>query len=252
MKGIEKRCHPRISALEGDNMTSALSAFPVTARWVPARPDVLQLYSFPTPNGVKVSIILEETGLPYEAHLVDIRAGDQKTPEFLSLNPNGKIPAILDPAGPGGRPMALWESGAILLWLAEKTGQLMLADPAARQETVQWVMFQMGGLGPMLGQLGWFTTGDGKAIEDPRPRDRYRAEAARLLRVLDARMEGRDWIMGDYSIADIAICPWLRTLRDFYKAGPETGWNELRHVPAWLDRFLDRPAVKRGLSIPRR
>lgn len=233
-------------------MTSAFSAFPVTARWVPGNPDRLQLYSFPTPNGVKVSIMLEETGLAYEPHLVDIRTGDQKTAEFLSLNPNGKIPAILDPDGPGGQPLALFESGAILLWLAEKTGQLMPVGPVARQEAVQWLMFQMGGLGPMLGQLGWFTTGDGKAIEDARPRERYRAEAARLLRVLDDRMAGRDWIMGDYSIVDIAICPWLRTLRDFYKAGPETGWDDLRHVPAWLDRFLARSAVQRGLAIPKR
>ena len=231
---------------------TALAEFPVAARWPAADPAVLQLYSFPTPNGVKVSIMLEETGLAYEAHLVDIRTGDQKSWAFLSLNPNGKIPAILDPDGLEARPLALFESGAILVWLAEKTGQLMPADPSLRQETLQWLMFQMGGIGPMFGQLGWFTTGDGKVIDDPRPRDRYRAEAARLLRVLEGRMAGRDWIMGEYSIADIGILPWLRTLRDFYKAGAETGWDDLRHVPAWLDRFLARPAVQRGLEVPRR
>lgn len=220
-------------------------------KWPPRHPEVIQLYSLATPNGVKVSIALEETGLPYEAHLVDFARNDQTSREFLSLNPNNKIPAIIDPDGPDGAPLALFESGAILLYLAEKSGRL-LAKGAARWEAIQWLMFQMGGVGPMFGQVGYFHHFAGKEIEDPRPRERYYAEARRLLAVLDGRMAGRDWIAGDYSIADIAICPWLRTLRDYYQAGEAVGWPELRHVPAWLDRFLARPAVQRGLRIPAR
>lgn len=227
-----------------------LAQFPITARWAPRTPGAIQLYSLPTPNGVKVSIMLEETGLPYDAHLVDFGANDQMSPAFLSLNPNNKIPAIIDPEGPEGRPLALFESGAILIYLAEKTGKLL--PEAERYHILQWLMFQMGGLGPMFGQLGYFHTFAGKEIEDPRPKDRYRAEAARLLRVLDGALAGRDWVAGDYSIADIAIAPWLRTLRDFYKAGEITGWGELANVPAYLDRFLERPAVQRGLVQPPR
>ncbi len=228
-----------------------LSAFPVTRRWPATRPDVLQLYSLTTPNGVKVSIMLEETGLPYEAHLVDFGTNDQMTAEFLSLNPNNKIPAILDPNGPDGAPMPLWESGAILIYLAEKTGMFLPAG-AARHQVLQWLMFQMGGLGPMFGQVGFFHHFAGKEIEDPRPKARYAGEAARLLRVLDGQLAGGGWVAGDYSIADIAIGPWLRTLRDYYKAGEIVGWGDLRNVPAYLDRFLARPAVQRGLAIPAR
>jgi len=223
---------------------------PVTRRWPPVRPDVIQLYSFPTPNGVKVSIALEELGLPYDAHRVHIGKGDQTTPEFLALNPNNKIPAIIDPDGPGGAPLALWESGAILIYLAEKAGALMPADPARRWEALQWVMFQMGGVGPMFGQLGFFHAMGGKDIDDKRPRDRYAAEATRLLGVLDARLDGRDWVMGDYSIADIALAPWVRTLRDFYQAGDLVGLDARRNTLAWLDRFQERPAVQRGLVVP--
>src|SRR5688572_12832889 len=198
---------------------SELSAFPITARWPANHPDRLQLYSLPTPNGVKVSIMLEEIGLPYEVHLVDFGKDDQKTPEFLSLNPNNKIPAILDPNGPGGKPLGLFESGAILIYLAEKTGQLMPADPAARYETIQWLMFQMGGIGPMFGQLGFFHKFAGKDYEDKRPRDRYVAESKRLLAVLDQRLESRRWIMGDdYTIADIATFGWVRNLIGYYEA----------------------------------
>jgi len=228
-----------------------LSMFPVTRRWPARNPGAIQLYSLPTPNGVKVAIALEETGLAYDAHLVDFATDDQTTPEFLSLNPNNKIPAIIDPDGPGGRPLPLWESGAILLYLAEKSGQLIPAGPR-RWEVIQWLMFQMGGVGPMFGQVGFFHHFAGKEIDDPRPRARYYAEARRLLGVMDGRMAGRDWIAGDYSIADIAICPWLRTLRDYYQAGEAVGWDDLAHVPAWLDRFLARPAVRRGLTIPAR
>lgn len=230
--------------------TSDLSQFPITRRWPAADPDVIQLYSLPTPNGVKVSIMLEETGLPYEPHLVRFSENDQMTPEFLSLNPNNKIPAIIDPNGPEGAPLPLFESGAILIYLAEKTGQLL--PQAQRYEVLQWLMFQMGGIGPMFGQLGFFHKFAGSEIEDPRPKERYRAEVERLLKVLDGALEGRDWIAGDYSIADIAICPWLRTLREIYMATEITGWDDLKNVPAYLDRFLARPAVQRGLDIPKR
>lgn len=212
---------------------------------------MIQLYSLPTPNGVKVSIALEELGLPYEAHRIDFAQEDQMSPEFLSLNPNNKIPAILDPDGPGGKPLALFESGAILMYLAEKSGQLLPQGPG-RWEVIQWLMFQMGGVGPMFGQVGYFHHFTGKAIEDPRPRTRYYNESKRLLGVLDQRMAGREWIAGDYSIADIAICPWIRNLRDGYAAGAETGLNDMANVLAWLDRFLARPAVQRGLTIPAR
>jgi len=227
-----------------------LSAFPITVRWPAADPSVIQLYSLPTPNGVKISIMLEEIGLPYEPHLVRFDTNDQMTPEFLSLNPNNKIPALIDPNGPDGKPLRLFESGAILIYLAEKSGKLL--PQSNRYEVLQWLMWQMGGLGPMLGQLGFFHTFAGKEIEDPRPKERYRAEAERLLKVLDGALAGREWIAGDYSIADIAIAPWLRTLRDFYKAAEITGWSELSNVPAYLERFLARPAVVRGLAIPKR
>jgi GSH-dependent disulfide-bond oxidoreductase len=228
-----------------------LSAFPITRRWPAADPGVLQLYSFPTPNGVKVSIALEETGLPYEAHKVTLSDADVKSPEFLSLNPNNKIPAILDPNGPGGVPLGLFESGAILIYLAEKTGKLLPADPADRYRAIQWTMFQMGGVGPMFGQVGFFVKFAGSQIEDPRPRERYLTEAKRLLAVLEHEMQGRDWIAGDYSIADIAIVPWLRAL-DFYGVREMLGWADHPNLVAWLDRFLARPAVQAGLNIPPR
>jgi GST-like protein len=225
---------------------------PVARRWPPVRPDTIQLYSFPTPNGVKVSIALEELGLPYDAHTVHIGRGDQTSPEFLALNPNNKIPAIIDPNGPGGVPVTLWESGAILVYLAEKAGALLPADPAGRWQVMQWLMFQMGGIGPMFGQLGFFHAMGGKEIEDKRPRDRYVAEATRLLGVLDAQLTGRDWVAGAYSIADIAIAPWVRTLRDFYKAGDLVGLEARTNVNAWLARFEERPAVQRGMVVPPR
>jgi len=229
-----------------------LSAFPITRRWPAAHPDRLQLYSLNTPNGVKVSIMLEEIGLPYEAHLVDITKDESWTPEFLSLNPNGKIPAILDPDGPGGKPLALFESGAILVYLAEKTGRLLPADPAARYETLQWVMFQMAAVGPMFGQVGFFHRFAGRAYEDKRPLQRYVAESKRLLGVLDGRLADRDWIMGDYSIADVATLGWVRNLIGFYEARDLVEFDTLSHVPAWLERGLARPAVQRGLEIPSR
>lgn len=228
-----------------------LSAFPITRKWPAARPDLLQLYSLPTPNGVKVSILLEECGLPYEVHRVAFDTNDQFSPEFLSLNPNNKIPAILDPDGPGGQPLALWESGVILIYLAEKTGQFLPADPARRYETLQWLMFQMGGIGPMFGQVGFFTIFAGKDFEDKRPRDRYTTEARRLLGVLNQRLKDRQWIMGDdYTIADIAILPWVRNLVEKYKVGDLVGYADFTEVQRVLANFVARPAVQKGLTIP--
>jgi GSH-dependent disulfide-bond oxidoreductase len=230
-----------------------LSSFPITQRWPATHPGWLQLYSLPTPNGVKVSIMLEEIGLPYEVHLVDFNTNDQKTPEFLSLNPNGKIPAILDPDGPGGKPLGLFESGAILQYLAEKTGKLLPADAARRYETIQWLHFQMGGIGPMFGQLGFFNKFAGKEIADKRPLERYVAETKRLLGVIDGRLDGRQWIMDDdYSIADISMLGWVRNLIGFYEARDLVGFDDFKHVAAWLERGLARPAVQRGLNIPKR
>ena len=226
---------------------------PITARWPAAHPDRLQLYSLPTPNGVKVSILLEETGLPYEPHLVSFETNDQLSPEFLALNPNNKIPAILDPNGPGGQPLALFESGAILLYLAEKTGRLMPQDAAARYHAIQWLMWQMGGLGPMFGQLGFFHKFAGKDFEDKRPRDRYVAESKRLLSVLEQRLQGRPWVMGEqYTIADIAILPWVRNLVGFYGAGELVEFGQFQEVQRVLAAFVARPAVARGLAIPAR
>ena len=230
-----------------------LSGFPITKLWPAANPDVIQLYSFPTPNGVKVSIALEELGLPYEPHRVAFERNEQLSPEFLSLNPNNKIPAILDPNGPGGKPLALFESGAILIYLAEKAGKLIPKDPARRYEAIQWVMFQMGGIGPMFGQLGFFNKFAGKDYEDKRPRDRYVAESKRLLGVLDKHLANRAWIMGDeYTIADIASFPWIRNLIGFYEAGELVGFSEFKNVARVLEAFVARPAVVKGLNIPKR
>jgi GST-like protein len=230
-----------------------LSAFPITKKWPAQYPERIQLYSLPTPNGVKVSIMLEETGLPYEPHLVRFDANDQLSAEFVALNPNNKIPAILDPNGPGGKPLPLFESGAILLYLAEKAQQLLPKDAAGRYETIQWVMFQMGGIGPMFGQLGFFHKFAGKDFEDKRPRDRYVGEAKRLLGVLDRHLAGRSWMMGEtYTIADIAIFPWVNVLNTFYGAGELVGMQDFREVNRVLAVFLARPAVVRGLNIPPR
>jgi GST-like protein len=232
---------------------SDLSAFPVTKKWPAQHPDRLQLYSLPTPNGVKVSIMLEETGLPYEPHLVSFDTNEQMTPEFLSLNPNNKIPAILDPNGPGGKPLPLFESGAILIYLAEKTGQFIPAVPAGRYHTIQWLMFQMGGVGPMFGQVGFFNKFAGKDYEDKRPRDRYVAESKRLLGVLNRRLGDNAWIMGDaFSIADVATFPWINNLIGFYEAGTLVGIADFPHVTRALQAFVARPAVARGLNIPKR
>ena len=230
---------------------SKLSEFPITRRWPPSNPEVIQLYSFPTPNGVKASIALEEMGLEYEAHRVTLADADVKSAEFLSLNPNNKIPAIIDPNGPDGEPVTLFESGAILIYLAEKSGMLLPAGAAARAHVIQWLMFQMGGVGPMFGQLGYFARFAGAEIEDPRPRERYVKEAIRLLNVVETQLDGREWISGDYSIADIALAPWLGAL-DFYGVHDLVGWDQLRNTRAYVERFLARPAVQRGRLIPPR
>jgi len=230
-----------------------LASFPITRKWPPQHPQRLQLYSLATPNGVKASVMLEETELAYEPHLVDFATNDQLSPEFLSLNPYGKIPAIIDPQGPDGEPLPLFESGAILIYLADKSGRFLPSAPAARYETLQWLMFQVGGIGPMFGQVGFFHKFAGREFADKRPRDRYVAEAQRLLRVLNLRLEERSWLMGDaYTIADIAVFPWVRNLIGFYGAGKLVGMADFPHVTRTLDAFLARPAVARGLSILRK
>ncbi len=230
-----------------------LSAFPVVRKWPAEHPDRIQLYSLTTPNGVKASIMLEETGLPYEPHLVDFEAGDQHSPEYLSLNPYGKIPAIIDPHGPGGRPLPLFESAAILLYVAEKAGRLLPQDPARRYETIQWLIFDVAGVGPMFGQVGYFYKFEGSEYKDKRPRDYYVEQVRRLLGVLDERLDGRPWIMGDeYTVADVAAFPMVRNLIDFYGAGELVGIKDFPNVTSALETFTARPAVARGLRIPRK
>ena len=247
LTGFRRRgCDARI-----DSIVTELASFPITAKWPPQHPERLQLYSLPTPNGVKVSVMLEELGLPYEPHLVDFDTSDQLSAEFRSLNPYGKIPAIIDPAGPGGEPLPLFESGAILIYLAEKSGQFLPGAPAARYETIQWLMWQMGGVGPMFGQVGFFNKFAGRHFEDKRPLERYVVEAKRLLRVLNTRLTGRAWIMGDlYSIADIATFPWVRNLIGFYEAADLVGIRDYPQVLRALEAFVARPAVATGLTIP--
>ncbi|NYT78702.1 glutathione S-transferase N-terminal domain-containing protein [Alcaligenaceae bacterium] len=230
-----------------------ISDFLITQKWPAQHPDRIQLYTRNTPNGVKVSIMLEETGLPYEVHNVRFDTNDQRTPEFLSISPNNKIPVIIDPNGPGAEPFALFESGAILLYLADKTGQFIPADPTGRYETLQWLMFQMGGVGPMFGQLGFFHKFAGKDYEDKRPRDRYVKESRRLLEVLDKQLQDQQWIMGDtYTIADIATFPWVRNLVGFYGAGDLVGFSDFKNVQRTLEAFVARPAVAKGLITPPR
>ncbi len=237
---------------KGSTLTD-LSTFPITSKWPAQHPDRIQLYSLPTPNGVKVSVMLEESGLPYEPHLVRFEANEQASPEFLSLNPYGKIPAIIDPNGPGGKALPLFESGAILIYLADKSGQFLPQDPAGRYETLQWLMFQMAGIGPMFGQVGFFNKFAGKDYEDKRPRDRYVAEARRLLNVLNRQLADRKWLVGDvYTIADIATFPWVRNLIGFYGAGDLVGIADFPHVTRTLQTFLARPAVVLGIDIPHR
>lgn len=230
---------------------SFVSEHPINAKWPATNPDLLQLYSFPTPNGVKVSIALEETGIPYEAHTVKLN--ETTTPEFLALNPNNKIPAIIDPNGPGDKPLTLWESGAILIYLAEKSGMLLPSDPATRAQVIQWLMFQMGGVGPMFGQYGYFSVFAGSEIEDPRPKDRYLQEGRRLLAVLEKQLKDNEYLAGnEYTIADIAVWPWIRAAKMFYKADKDFGYDELPNVMRWWEQCMARPASEKGLTIPNR
>jgi GST-like protein len=232
---------------------SDLSSFAAAKKWPAQHPERIQLYSLPTPNGVKVSIMLEETALPYEPHLVSFDTNDQKSPEFQALNPNGKIPAIIDPRGPGGKPLPLFESGAILIYLADKSGLFMPQDPARRYETIQWLMFQMAAIGPMFGQVGFFHKFAGREYEDKRPLQRYVAESKRLLGVLDRRLAENAWLMGDdYGIADIATFPCIANLVGFYGAGDLVGISDFANVGRALQAFEARPAVERGSNIPTR
>lgn len=228
-----------------------LSNFPINKKWPAQDPSVLQLYSYPTPNGVKISIALEEMGIPYEAHLVTLSDADVKSPEFLSLNPNNKIPAIVDPNGPDGTAVGLFESGAILIYLAEKSGKLLGENATEKAKIIQWLMFQMGGLGPMFGQMGFFYKFAGSAWEDKRPLERYISESKRLMAVLEKELDGKEWIAGDYSIADIAIAPWLNATV-FYGTQDILGWDDHPNIKAYLARFLERPAVQKGKDIPPR
>lgn len=230
-------------------MTS-LQDHPISRQWPPQHRERLQLYTAPTPNGLKVSVMLEETAIAYEAHTIDLGNHEQRLPAFAALNPNHKIPAIWDPMGPGGEPLALFESGAILMYLAEKSGQLLPIDATQRYETLQWVMWQMAGLGPMCGQLGFFYCYGGKDYEDKRPLMRYVGEVQRLLHVLDARLDTRQWIMGrDYTIADIAVLPWVRALSAHYRADALLELPRFANVQRVLQAWLDRPPVQQALQL---
>jgi len=231
--------------------SAVLDSFDITRRWPATHPDRIQLYSMATPNGVKVSTLLSECGLPFEAHKVSILEGDQMTPEFLSLNPNNKIPALIDPDGPDGQPIGLFESGAIMLYLAEKTGRFLSSDPVERYQTIQWLMWQMGGAGPMFGQFGFFYKFAGSSVQDPLPQERFAQESRRLLGVLDRHLAGRSTMVGqDYSIADIALWPWINTLHGFYEASERLGLDEFVEVNRWLAACLARPASQIGLATP--
>lgn len=217
------------------------------SRWPPAHPDRIQLYSLATPNGQKAAIALEEMELPYEAHRIDIMAGDQFDPEFVRLNPNSKIPTLLDPNGPGGEPITIMESGAILHYLARRTGKLLPTDPRGENEVLQWLFFQVGHVGPMLGQFGHFYK-FAKDKTDDYGEKRYGAEVTRLLGVIEARLEGRDFLVGDFTVADIATVPWITAL-DFYEGKDYVGYADFPRVDAWVQRVLARPAVQRGVKV---
>ncbi len=234
-------------------MMTKLSDFEITKKWPAQHPDRIQLYSLPTPNGIKASAMIEETGLPYEPHLVDFGSDDQLSPEFISLNPNNKIPAIIDPNGPNGEAFGLWESGAILIYLAEKSGVMLSRDPVKRHETIQWLMFQMGGAGPMFGQFGFFHKFAGKDIEDKRPYERYQNESKRLLNVINSQLEKSEYLVGDeYTIADLALWPWVRTLNGFYEATEELEMQKYTAIDRWFEKCFSRPASEKATNIPAR
>jgi GSH-dependent disulfide-bond oxidoreductase len=204
---------------------------------------MIQLYTWGTPNGKKVSIMLEEIGLPYEVHPVNLSRGDQMTPEYLAINPNNKIPAIIDSDGPGGGPLKLFESGAILMYLADKTGKFLPAEPGKRYEVIQWLMFQMGGIGPMFGQANYFFRLQEKV---PYAIERFHKEALRLYGVLDKQLGQREYIAGEYSIADIATYPWVGRHEMHH-----VNLNDFANVKRWFDTISARPAVQRGMAVPK-
>lgn len=208
---------------------------------------MVDLYTWKTPNGRKVSIMLEEIGLPYRVHPVDLGQGAQHGAEFLALNPNGRIPVLVDPEAPGG-PLTIIESGAILLYLAEKSGRLVPADARGRSETMQWLMFQMAGVGPMLGQANWFANSAPEKI--PYAIQRYVNESARLFGVLDERLAGREHLAGAYSIADVATYPWVHVAWPIFTAMLPDTVGKLARLAAWLERLGARPAVQRGMNVP--
>ena len=227
-----------------------VNSFPITKRWPAKHPEIIQLYSAITPNALKVALMLGETGLPYEAHYVSLGDGDQKTEAFLSLNPNGKIPAIIDPHGPDGQPLALWESGAILMYLSQKTGQFMPSDARKQAKAVQWLMWQMGSVGPMFGQFGFFFKTGGAHIEDKRPLQRYQNETSRLLRLLDQHLDDRANMLGDdYSIVDMATWPWMVTLIGFYEAGEAIQFHQYENINRWLESCKVRQASIKASTL---
>jgi len=226
-----------------------VTPLPIEAKWPIVDRSKIQLFSLNTPNGIKVAVGLEELGLPYEPHLVRIGSGEQFTPEFISISPNSKIPAILDLEGPGGKPLALMESGAILIYLAEKAGRLIPSDPARRYQCLQWLFFQVGHIGPMFGQFGHFFKYAKDKCKDPYPIERYTNESKRLLGVLDRQLSDREYLVDDYSIADIATFPWVRGLSASYQVDEVIRVAEFPHVEAWLARCTARPAFQRGKDV---
>ncbi len=220
---------------------------PFPTRWPVEHPDRLQLYSLATPNGQKAGIALEELGLPYEAHMVDIGSGQQHEPEYRKISPNGKIPAVVDPRGPDGEPVVLMESGAILLYLARKAGRLVPQTPREEAELLQWMFFQVGHVGPMFGQFGHFYK-FAKGKTDQYGEQRYGAEVTRLLGVLDEHLADREWLVGEFGLADIMTVPWINSL-DFYEGKEFVDYGRFTHVQDWVARFMARPAVQRGVKV---
>jgi GST-like protein len=210
----------------------------------------LQLYSLATPNGQKAAIALEEMGLSYEAHTINIFEGDQFKPEFIKINPNSKIPALVDPEGDRGQPLTIMESGAILIYLAEKSGMFLSQDSVLRNKTLQWLFFQVGHIGPMFGQFGHFYKYAKENCDHPYPTERYTKESKRLLSILDSQLEGQNYLVSDeMSIADIATAPWVHCLDHFYKASDQLDLKSFTNVNQWLNRFLNRPLVQTGMKV---
>ena len=226
-----------------------MSEISFPARWPATMPDELQLYSMATPNGQKVSVALEEMGLGYEPHLINIVEGDQHDPAFVTLSPNGKIPAIIDPNGPEGQRVALSESAAILIYLADKTGQLLPQNYLSRMEHLQWLMFQMAHIGPFFGQFGHFYKFMRGKLKDDYSENRYTQETRRLLGILEKRLEGRKYIMDDYSIVDISMVPWVNCCAEFYDAWAYLEMGSFTNVETWRKRVSERPAYIRGKEV---